>query len=221
MVAIVSGNGLGLLDNSATVLGQRGVFGTAGQGKTGEGVYLNAANGNLILQGRDVYLAARGLDVAMVRTYNAQGKFTDDNGDNWKLGLVKQVKQLTGTVNTANSTITRVEGDGSETVYTYDAARGLYRSTSGSGSYDTLAYSNTRWTWTDGDSGNTEVYDWKQNGRIVASSDLNRNTISYFYNAAGLLSTVADASGESTFFDYAGNNLTQIRSVIDKGNGPR
>lgn len=88
MVAFVSGGGVGLLDSSAAVLGQRGVVGAAAGGQAGEGAYVNTATGNLVLQHRDDYLAAGGADLVMTRTYNAQGKLTDDNGDNWQLGLV-------------------------------------------------------------------------------------------------------------------------------------
>jgi YD repeat-containing protein len=222
MVAIVSGNSLGLLEGSAAGLGQRGVIGSATQGNTGEGAYLNIATGNLVLQGRDDYLASRGLDVALTRTYNAQGKLSDDNGDNWGMGLVKRVANLTGTLNTAGSSLTRIEGDGSETVYTYDGARGVYRSTQGAGAHDTLSYNSKtkQWLWTDGDTRATETYDWTKNGRLIASTDLNKNTLTYKYNTAGLLSQITDASGENTYFDYAGTRLTQIRVAAGTGGNP-
>jgi YD repeat-containing protein len=222
MVAIVSGNSLGLLEGSAAGLGLRGVIGSATQGQTGEGAYLNIATGNLVLQGRDDYLASRGLDVALTRTYNAQGKLSDDNGDNWGMGLVKRVANLTGTLNTAGSSLTRIEGDGSETVYTYDGARGVYRSTQGAGAHDTLSYNSKtkQWLWTDGDTRATETYDWTKNGRLIASTDLNKNTLTYKYNTDGLLSQITDASGENTYFDYAGTRLTQIRVAAGAGGNP-
>ncbi len=36
---------------------------------------------------RTMCLTALGLDLALVRTYNSQGQLTDDNGDNWRLGV--------------------------------------------------------------------------------------------------------------------------------------
>ncbi|NVE01918.1 DUF6531 domain-containing protein, partial [Massilia sp. BJB1822] len=139
MVAIVGGNGLGLLNGSGATLGQRGLTGNAQMGRHGDQVFVNVANGNLILQRQDEFLPS-GLGIAVNRTYNSQGQFNDDNGDNWKLGLSKSVTGLTGTVNTADSTISRIAGDGSTAVYTYDAAAKCYRTTEGSGAYDTLAY---------------------------------------------------------------------------------
>ena len=48
MVAIVSGNSLGLSLSSLAVLGQRGVFGNATQGSSGDGAYVDVSNGNLV-----------------------------------------------------------------------------------------------------------------------------------------------------------------------------
>ena len=83
MVALISGSDLGLLNSSASVLGQRGIIGNPSQGQAGDAAYLNVANGNLILQRRDEILMSQGLDVALLRTYNAQGQLTDDHGDHW------------------------------------------------------------------------------------------------------------------------------------------
>src|SRR5437016_3592823 len=101
MVAVVTGNGLGLTNGSLKVLGSGGAVGSPTQGQSGEQVYLNAANGNLVIQDRDEVLAGVGPDVALVRTYNSQGLWDGDNGDNWRLGVYRQVYNLTGTVNTA------------------------------------------------------------------------------------------------------------------------
>src|SRR5215510_12702461 len=101
MTAIVTGASLGLNDSSLKVLGQDGQVGNAGLGN----------------------------DISVVRTYNSQGVLDGDNNDNWRIGLYKRVYNLTGTVNTAGSTITRVDGDGSELVYRYDTNLNKYVNT--------------------------------------------------------------------------------------------
>jgi len=214
MVAVVSGTGLGLGTSSLSILGGRGAVGNASQGRGGEQVYVNSATGNLIIQDRDEYLSGVGAGLALIRTYNSQGQLTDDNGDNWRLGVQERLHTLTGTVNTAGSTITKVFGDGAEVSYLYDAAQGRYVSAEGAGANDTLSYDATsqQWTWTEGSSRQTEVYD--NDGRLLSSSDSDGNTILYGYTG-DLLTQVTDASGQVTYLDYNGNNLTQIRVVSD------
>src|SRR3954469_3641655 len=140
MAAVVSGGSLGLLDSSLFRLGAQGQAGVAAHGRAGERFYVNAATGNLYIQGQDEVLVGRGPDAALLRTYNSQGLLNDDNGDNWRLGLYRKVYALTGTLNTAGSTIRRVDADGSDVVYSYDTGLGKYLSTAGSGAYDTLSY---------------------------------------------------------------------------------
>src|SRR5258705_6847903 len=154
MTAIVSGNSLGLLNTSLHVLGGQGAVGQAAHGRAAERAYVNAATGNLVLQNTDEVLLGRGPDVNVLRTYNSQGVLNDDNGDNWRLGVYRKVYNLTGTVNTAGSTVTRVAEDGSESVYAYDTALGKYVCHDGAGAYDTLAFDGAAqtwtWKWTDG-----------------------------------------------------------------------
>src|SRR4051812_28764436 len=109
MVAIVGGSVLGLNLGSGATLGQRGTNGTANIGRNGELAYVNAATGNLVLQDHDESLAGRGLFVNSVRTYNSQGLFSDDNGDNWSIGVYAQQLKLTGTLNAAGSSLLRTD----------------------------------------------------------------------------------------------------------------
>ncbi len=213
MSAVISGNNLGVFDSSLQ-LGRLGPQGQAFAGRAGQSdlVYVNASTGNLVIQRPDEYLASLGLDIGLTRTYNSQGLFTDDNGDNWRLNIHQKLYGLTGTVNTTGSTITKVFGDGAEVVYRYDTALGLYVGTAGDGAHDTLGYNavNLTWTWLDGSSERRESYD--NLGRLTATSDRDGNTVSYVYTGV-LLTSIIDASGQTTYLDYSGNNLTQVRSV--------
>src|SRR5258708_28098133 len=135
MVAIVAGNGVGLSNSSLALLGQGGVLGDAQQGRALDRVYVNAATGNLTIQRTEEGLAAVGPDISVARTYNSLGQLVDDNADNWQPGLYKKVYGLTGTVNTAGSTITRRDTDGTEIVYTYKPSLSVYVATDGDRAY--------------------------------------------------------------------------------------
>jgi YD repeat-containing protein len=214
MAAVVSGGSLGIQQTSLALLGGAGQIGTASQGRAGERVYVNAATGNLVLQDQDEILVGRGPDAAVLRTYNSRGLMDDDNGDNWRIGLYRRVYALTGTVNTAGSTITRTDADGADAVYTYNATLGKYVTTEGAGAFDTLSYTvaTQTWTWTDGDTGVTETYDGANAGRLTRVTDPSGNALTYAYTGS-LLTSVQTASGETTYLDYTGTNLTRVRTV--------
>jgi YD repeat-containing protein len=219
MSAIVSGNALGLDSTSLATLGAAGQTGQAATGRSGERVYLNIASGNLVVQREDEALIGRGPDIDVLRTYNSQGQTDGDNNDNWRIGFYRQIKALSGAVNTAGSTVVRVDRDGAELTYAYDANSHVYAGKDGAGSFDTLNYNSAtaNWTWTDGDSRVTETYDWHAGaGKLLSQADTSGNTITYHY-AGSLLNQVLDASGDSTWLDYSGNNLTRVRSVLADG----
>ncbi|RZL01571.1 MAG: hypothetical protein EOP36_11020 [Rubrivivax sp.] len=200
MTAIVTGQGLGLLNTSLGLLGGQGQLGAAGQGAAGDKVAVNAATGNLVVQQQDEWLVGVGPDVALTRTYNSLGAGTDDNGDNWRLGLSRLLKGLTGTVNTTGSTITRVADDGSETVYTYSG--GKYVSKAGGGSFDTLSYSAGVWTWTDGDTQTKEAYEAVQNTtdlrlKTITDLDGNKVALTYLNNTSYLITEIATSSAST------------------------
>lgn len=215
MVAIVSGNSLGLSLSSLSTLGPRGVLGSAAQGRGGDGAYVNVANGNLVLQGQDDRLVGRGLGVGVLRTYNSQGLLGDDNGDNWHVGAYGQRVVLTGTLGTAGSVLIRTDRDGASATYSWDATRNQYVSTAGAGAFDTIVHdgANSTYVWTDGATGLVERYDAAGQGRLISVADPSGNTIAYAYNSNGTLQSMVNANGEVTYFDYSGTNLTQIRTV--------
>ena len=171
MVAIFAGLGFGFERGSGSVLGGSGLLGSALQGWGGEGVFVNGASGNLLLQKQDEFLVGKGPDVGVGRTYNSLTSLADDNGDKWRQSTDRRVYGLTGTLNTAGSTVNRISGDGTEIVYAWDASVGAYVTKDGGGAYDRIVRSGTEWVWTDGDSQSTERYETTGTGRIKSAAD--------------------------------------------------
>jgi YD repeat-containing protein len=212
MVAVVTGAGLGLDRSSGLVLGSRGQLGDMAFGRYGENVAVNAANGNLLISRTDEILIGQGPDDDVTRAYNSQGTF----GNDWQFSAQRTVTGLTGTVDTAGSTVTRTDWDGSQTVYTYNAGLGAYVSPQGEGAQDTLSFASNVWTWTSGSSQATETYDDLNGGRITASTDTNGNQLTYSYTGSQL-TRIATASGEYTDFTWSGGNVTQIATHLSGG----
>lgn len=213
MVEIVSGLRAGLSLASGEVLGFKDLVGGAQQGRNGQEVAVNIASGQLVVQDQDDLLVARGQDAPVLRTYNSNGSLADHNADGWASGIGMLV--LSGVVNTAGSTIQRVDADGAAALYTFDAGRIAYVTTEGGGAYDTIAYvsANAQYEWRDGASGATQRYEGSGAMRLVSSRDQGGNAAAYAYGANGFLSAVTTANGESVYYDYSGNNLSQVRTV--------
>ncbi|MHB1059459.1 MAG: hypothetical protein ACYC0F_16420, partial [Rhodanobacter sp.] len=199
MVAVISGNGLGLGNTSLTQLGQA-QGGTASLGQAGNTAYVNGATGNLILQGMDEGLIFDGLQLNALRTYNSLGEL---NGQaDWRYGFSRSIGGLTGTLNTAGSTITRTGDDGSAVVYTYDADRGAYVSSGQSGPEDSLSWNagSNAWTYTDAADQIQETYD--ANGRLSTLTNTATGASYSFSYSNGQLSQIVAGDGDTLIFDY-------------------
>ncbi|WP_447726042.1 phage tail tip lysozyme [Sphingomonas koreensis] len=215
MVAIFTGAGTGFERGSGNVIGAGGLLGSAAQGRGGDNIFLNAANGNLMINRQDEFLSGRGPDAAINRTYNSLGNFTDDNGDNWRQSMDRRVFGLTGTANTSGSKVKRRGADGAEVSYDWNGS--TYVATDGGGSYDTLSYNGTEWTWTDGDSQVTEVYSaYGSEWRIASQTDTSGNSLTFSYTGANL-TRATTANGEYTEFAWSGSNITQIVTGYSEG----
>ncbi|WEJ99469.1 MAG: LysM peptidoglycan-binding domain-containing protein [Candidatus Sphingomonas phytovorans] len=159
MVSIFTGLGAGFERGSAATLKSLGLLGSGSFGRNGEQISVNAATGNLLITQRDEFLVGRGPDSAIGRTYNSFEDVADgDNNDHWRQSTTRGVHGLTGTLNTAGSTIKRDSGDGSVITYSWNATASAYIATDGAGAYDKLTYASGVWTWTDGDTQLTEKY---------------------------------------------------------------
>ena len=217
MVAIVSGNSLGLGQTSLATLGQHGLIGTPQHGRNGQGAFVNVATGNLVVQTQDDHLVAAGADMASVRTYNSRGLANDDNGDNWVMSLGRRPLEIAGTPNAVGSTVTRTGADGAVAVYRFQAVRNAYVTEEGDGAHDTIELADGVYTWTDGSTGATEIYDASPPLRLLQSLDASGEGFSYQYRDDGVLRSVTTSNGERTVYAYAGNLLTEVRTESASG----
>ncbi|MGN8064570.1 LysM peptidoglycan-binding domain-containing protein [Ralstonia sp. 22111] len=217
MVAIVSGNNLGLNLGSLATLGNNGQIGTATQGRNGERGYVNVATGDLVLQDQDAWLAGVGSGSAAVRTYNSQGNFDPNNAGGWAEGPHKSISVG------AAGTLVRTDIDGSTNVYSWDATRQLYVAAMAAGSaLDTISASGTGasavYTWTDGATGSTETYQGSGAGLLLSSADLSGNTLTYTYDANNRLIGTTNADGESINYTYSPDGLlTAVSTTLQSG----
>lgn len=212
MVAIFTGAGAGFARGSADLLGGAGQLDNGTLGRGGENVAVNAATGNLLVSQQDEFLVGRGPDIGIARTYNSLEDVADgDNGDHWQQSTTRRVFGLTGTLDTAGSTISRLGADGAVIAYSWDAGESAYVGTGGAGAHDRLTHSAGVWTWTDGDSQASETYEahGTDNWRVVSASDIDGNSLSFTY-AGDRLDNVTTADGAWTQYVWSGNNIAEI-----------
>ena len=212
MVAVISGEALGLFNSTQTGVGSA----SFGQGR--EQVYVNASTGNLVLRQRDEFVAASGLDLSLLRTYNSQGQLDGDNNDGFRFNFTQQLTDLVGTPNQPGGQITRIGGDGAETVYIYDATLQAYVSPDGAGAHDQIVYDsgNNQWVWREGSSRVEEVYgdvggEWK----LIARVDAEGRQVVFGHNASGLVDSITDAAGQVFTIAYSGSQVTGVTVASD------
>jgi YD repeat-containing protein len=205
MVAIVAGNGLGLLNVSLNTVGPAGILGQSVLGQGSSRAFVNAVSGNLVLQMQDEQLAGRGQDLYALRTFNSLGAPTDGDQDGWRWGYEQTVRfQGPGTPAQpqVGATIVRTNGDGHETTHTWDAARAAYISTDGSGAHDELRYDGApgEWVWTDGSTRMTKRYSnstsSSMTGWLIRCADASGNGIDVMYDVGGRLTLIKDAGSQ-------------------------
>lgn len=222
MVAIVSGNSLGLDLTSLRTLGPQDFTGSAAHGRNGQGVYVNASNGNLVVQGLEANVATAGADVQGLRTYNSQGLLDDDSGvggDNWSNGYFLQPLRLVGTYGEAGSEIHLTGRDGAVAKFAWKEEYGFYLTTEGDGPHDNIALNaeGTLYTWRDGATGAHRRYEADGLHRLVSTGDPSGNVLTYSYTGARL-DKIVDAAGNGTRYDYdAGTGLLKGLWTVEGG----
>lgn len=117
---------------------------------------------------------------------------------------------LTGTVNTAGSTITRIKADGTSSVYSWDGATSRYIVSAGTASADNLTYSGGVWTWSNSGAPVTQYYyNNGANWRITELANTIGQKLSFTY-AGATLDRVTTQDGSYEQYSWTGGNISQI-----------
>ncbi|HYD38571.1 MAG TPA: RHS repeat domain-containing protein, partial [Allosphingosinicella sp.] len=215
MVAIITGNGFGLERSSLSVLGARGKIGNAQLGRGGQNVYVNAATGTLNVQREDEFLVGRGPDADLASEFSTGSAY-------WHTPNWRTVYGLTGTVNTAGSTVYRWTGFMDQALYTYDAARGAYVNKEGGGAHNELRFANGVWSFTDGNTRHVEYYEQSWGGGYLVSRvvDTDGNTQSYTYDASGVcIARITNADGSFVEMTHTNNRPNEIKTSYVNATG--
>ncbi|MBX9644434.1 MAG: hypothetical protein K2W91_10090, partial [Novosphingobium sp.] len=233
MVAIVSGAGLGLQGTSTGAIGASGQLGSASLGRAAQGVTVNAANGNLIIQTQDEFLTGRGPDAAFVSSYNSLGAFGGNytnldlspDADGWLLSTQRKI-ELVGTANTAGSAAKMTDWDGSIVTFTYNTLSGRYEADEQPYNDDILTWSGDVFTYTEGKSWIVQTFASNIGGRLVSMYDAGRNqydqpvnlvTFTYDTNTtSGKLTRVTTANssaGQNGYVDYGYDGSGRLQTL--------
>jgi YD repeat-containing protein len=201
-------------------------------GQSRDSFSINAATGNLVLQGFDEGLVARGLGAAAVRTYNSRGQVSDAGQDGWVTGYERRVV-LNGTLGAAGSSVTVQRGDGSVQTFWNIAGTTSYASAEGEGAHDSLSWdtAGSVWRLVEGSSRREEVYanhaDAVQLGRLLSIRDLRSDgatpaQFNIMYDTQGRVSEVRAVDGATTgdaiVYGYVGKTQ-QLASISTRENG--
>ncbi|MBP2606224.1 YD repeat-containing protein, partial [Acinetobacter calcoaceticus] len=218
MVAIVSGNGLGLSNSSLNQLGKRGVQGNASFGQARIEDFINIAEGNLVIRQQGYNLAATGQDIQSVQTYNSKGLL--NNNAQWS-GEWSRRLSLVGNLNEAGSKIIVTAEDGHEVTFNFSSANN-YISKEGDGAYDKLYVyvSQNKLTITDGKTLAQESYTYdavKKTGRLTSIQDNNGTNLVYSYDSADRLISIKDNSSLNELiyqYDGTSNRIKRIDTKV-------
>ncbi|MDI9818713.1 hypothetical protein [Legionella sp. PL877] len=206
MTQIITGGGLGVHGSSLGQLGGYGLQGIAALGQGGESVYVNVANGNLVLRQSDGFLATAGSGINLVQTYNSLG----DSASQWCFNVQTRLI-FSGTANQAGSSVIRVDEDGHQSEFRFDANRQCYLPSDGSTA--SLRYDARGWHYREGSS--ERCYEYNAEGQLTALTDSDGHAVVFEYRD-GKLASLRDNSGKQTVcWTFEDGLLRDIKAVSE------
>ena len=231
MTQVFTGTGLGLSGSSLEQLSLYGPKGTPRLGQGGASVYVNAANGNLVLKQSDGFLANAGLHLDVFQSYNSQ------QSGIWRFNI-DTCLTFQGNLNTIGSSIQRTDEDGHQQRFTYDEHQQAYIACDDS--LASIQFNGVDWTYQNNN--HPRMFHYNTNGQLTCIRDhdghvLNvtyqnghlanitdnhhRQTITWSFTQ-GLLRDVIFTSDSQTVhhvhYDYdAHNRLNRLRRTGDDG----
>jgi YD repeat-containing protein len=206
MTQIFTGSGLGT-HSSSLGLGSYGPKGVAALGQGGDSVYVNAANGNLVIQQTDGFLADMGIGISLMQTYNSKG----DINSSWRFNVQSRI-EVQGQANTAGSIVIRTAEDGHRSSFHYDVTKQRYLPDEGG--TERITFSQGKWLYKKGDSKAVDYYN--QDGQLIKMADKDGHYFSFSY-INGALSSITDKSGKQTItWSFEQGLLTDV-TVTSQG----
>ena len=186
MTQIFTGTGLGSHGSSLSQLGSYGPKGAAGLGQGGGSMYVNAANGNLVLKQSDGFLANSGAGLDLFQTYNSR------DAKAWRFNTDTRLA-FEGHANTAGSCVKRTDEDGHQSRFSYDTQQKAYLADDGSTAK--LTFDGTNWSYREGASQTTCHYN--TDGQLTDLIDRDGHVLRFNYTN-GQLTTITDNSNKQT-----------------------
>ncbi|WP_131764366.1 RHS repeat protein [Legionella drozanskii] len=207
MTQLFTNEGLGIKGSSLSQLGSYGPKGNAALGQSGESVYTNAANGNLVLRQKDGFLASTGLGFELVHSYNSLG----EGGNNWRFNTQTSLS-LHGVANSLGSKLIRIDEDGHASQFTFDETKGCYLASDGS--TGTLRFEQDRWIYREGS--DARSYQYNVDGQLTCLRDRDGHQLQFNYRE-GQLDSIIDTSDKQTIKWVFDNGFLQDLNVLSDG----
>ncbi|HYS55907.1 MAG TPA: DUF6531 domain-containing protein, partial [Thermoanaerobaculia bacterium] len=193
----LSGSPLGdLLRQLLELLGGGG-GGSSGAPSTTQSDPVNLSSGNMYRSMTDFSIVARGIPVALTRTYNSRSTYNGPFGFGWTFNYGEML------IDNSNGSITYRESDGTEHLF--------INYVSPPGKHLALTPNASGWTMRFKD-GMQFTFDAR--GLLVSQQDLNGNAVTINRDPSGNITTIVDASGRTELtFTYAAGKITQVTDL--------